>query len=292
MNCFCSQCMPPPYTCTQQDQQPGSGQVKGRCGPGKHHYQLYAVIMHLGATLASGHYTAYVRASNEAVVSEYLRCSRRPPHPEPNSQNGPSSMGSPSSAGSNNGSNKKSSKQNCDKASVNGNGGSKGIMKYFQRSSEARSSGHTAEASSSGGQSGEGGGGSVGCKSASCCGVRAAGHFASPSSTSSSSSSSASASSSGEAPTPASSSSGVSSAGSSLMNGGGFGGQKSVDSIDSSAGGGGGAGENSHSSSDAEEVWLECDDETIHVMSKRQLLEDLSTNRGFTTPYLLFYQKV
>ena len=83
--------------------------------------------MHLGATLASGHYTAYVRASNEAVVSEYLRCSRRPPHPEPNSQNGPSSMGgSPSSAGSNNGSNKKSSKQNCDKASVNGNGGSKG----------------------------------------------------------------------------------------------------------------------------------------------------------------------
>ena len=65
---------------------------------------------------------------------------------------------------------------------------------------------------------------------------------------------------------------GVSSAGSSLMNGGGFGGQKSVDSIDSSAGGGGGAGENSHSSSDAEEVWLECDDETIHVMSKRQLL--------------------
>ena len=135
--------------------------------------------MHLGATLASGHYTAYVRASNEAVVSEYLRCSRRPPHPESNSQNGPSSMGSPSSAGSNNGSNKKSSKQNCDKASVNGNGGSKGkevvilahfvshcsqqicalisvnltgIMKYFQRSSEARSSGHTAVSSSSSSQ--------------------------------------------------------------------------------------------------------------------------------------------
>ena len=58
------------------------------------------------------------------------------------------------------------------------------------------------------------------------------------------------------------------------MNGGGFCGQKSVDSIDSSAGVGGGgvAGENPHPGSDAEEVWLECDDETIHVMSKRQLL--------------------
>ena len=68
------------------------------------------------------------------------------------------------------------------------------------------------------------------------------------------------------------------------MNGGGFGGQKSVDSIDSSAGGGGGAGESPHSSSDAEEVWLECDDETIHVMSKRQLLVNITLETLISRP--------
>ncbi|XP_034249058.1 ubiquitin carboxyl-terminal hydrolase 1 [Thrips palmi] len=40
----------------------------------KHRYQLYGVIMHLGATIASGHYVAYVRASDP--ISEYRSCDK------------------------------------------------------------------------------------------------------------------------------------------------------------------------------------------------------------------------
>jgi len=46
------------------------------------------------------------------------------------------------------------------------------------------------------------------------------------------------------------------------------------------------------SSTTSEELWLECDDETIHVISRKQFEEELKPNRGYTTPYLLFYQKV
>ena len=45
-------------------------------------------------------------------------------------------------------------------------------------------------------------------------------------------------------------------------------------------------------SNPSEELWLECDDETIHVISRKQFEEELKPNRGYTTPYLLFYQKV
>ncbi|XP_017783465.1 PREDICTED: ubiquitin carboxyl-terminal hydrolase 1 [Nicrophorus vespilloides] len=38
-----------------------------------HHYELCCVIMHLGAAMASGHYIAYVKASDQ---SEYSDCSR------------------------------------------------------------------------------------------------------------------------------------------------------------------------------------------------------------------------
>jgi ubiquitin carboxyl-terminal hydrolase 1 len=54
MDCFCTECH----------------QTK----PSKHNYRLYAVIMHLGATLASGHYIAYVRASD--LTTDYLNCLR------------------------------------------------------------------------------------------------------------------------------------------------------------------------------------------------------------------------
>lgn len=40
----------------------------------KHRYQLYGVIMHLGATIASGHYVAYVRAADPIV--EYRSCEK------------------------------------------------------------------------------------------------------------------------------------------------------------------------------------------------------------------------
>lgn len=39
-----------------------------------HSYQLYAIIMHLGATIASGHYVAYVKAQDN--LEEYINCSR------------------------------------------------------------------------------------------------------------------------------------------------------------------------------------------------------------------------
>lgn len=40
----------------------------------KHRYQLYGVIMHLGATIASGHYVAYVRAADP--TPEYRSCDK------------------------------------------------------------------------------------------------------------------------------------------------------------------------------------------------------------------------
>jgi len=39
-----------------------------------HSYQLYAIIMHLGATIASGHYVAYVKAQDN--LEEYDNCPR------------------------------------------------------------------------------------------------------------------------------------------------------------------------------------------------------------------------
>ena len=136
----------------------------------------------------------------------------------------------------------------------------------FCRNSEQRSS----YPSSGGGQE------VGGCKSAGCCGVRSASQFTPASSTSSLSASE-----------PASSA--AAGAAGSSTNGHHSHPQRSIDSLDSGTSSqeydstGGGSGD---------EVWLECDDETIHVITRRQFQEDLNTNRGFTTPYLLFYQRV
>lgn len=43
----------------------------------QHHYQLCCVIMHLGGTMASGHYIAYVRASDH--LEDYMDCSKNLP---------------------------------------------------------------------------------------------------------------------------------------------------------------------------------------------------------------------
>jgi len=45
--CFCEQCCPIP-----EEKRP-------------HHYELFGVIMHLGATIASGHYVAYVKGIDD-----------------------------------------------------------------------------------------------------------------------------------------------------------------------------------------------------------------------------------
>ena len=56
LDCFCTECS-----------RPGPG-------GGRHRYRLYSVILHLGASLASGHYIAYVRAGDTTV--DYLQCKR------------------------------------------------------------------------------------------------------------------------------------------------------------------------------------------------------------------------
>lgn len=56
LSCFCEEC----------SHQPDSQR--------KHRYQLFGVIMHLGATMASGHYVAYVRGRDAA--GDYEHCTR------------------------------------------------------------------------------------------------------------------------------------------------------------------------------------------------------------------------
>lgn len=41
-----------------------------------------------------------------------------------------------------------------------------------------------------------------------------------------------------------------------------------------------------------EELWLECDDENISVIPRRQFEDELNSKQGATTPYLLFYERV
>lgn len=61
LSCFCEEC-----------------QAKQNANPGwvnpEHQYYLYGVIMHLGATMASGHYVAYVKARDPSA--DYESCTR------------------------------------------------------------------------------------------------------------------------------------------------------------------------------------------------------------------------
>merc|ERR1719384_184853 len=165
MNCFCTQCMPPDSPLCP----PGSEQ---RMLPPKHHYRLFAVIMHLGATLASGHYIAYVRASVDLNL-DYARC----PKATDRGQRSPTTLTTGGTSG------------NCGAAgggvaNCTGSNGKKGIVKYFSRSNDSSKNGgsgsnHTASASSGSHQSaaaapvnangvesrGE-------CRSANCCGMQ------------------------------------------------------------------------------------------------------------------------
>ena len=58
LDCFCEECV----------------EAHTSRGDVKHRYQLYGVIMHLGATIASGHYVAYVRAADP--IAEYRSCDK------------------------------------------------------------------------------------------------------------------------------------------------------------------------------------------------------------------------
>lgn len=61
LSCFCEKCL----------------EAQNNADEPPHKYYLYAVIMHLGAALASGHYVAYVRTFD--IAQDYLYCTKDKP---------------------------------------------------------------------------------------------------------------------------------------------------------------------------------------------------------------------
>ncbi len=247
MNCFCTECL----------------QVGAKEQP-KHHYRLYAVIMHLGATLASGHYIAYVRASD--ATGDYLNCHRNSSTVERKNK--------------------------------------KGILKYFSRSSDAGrgsigSSGNSntsSLASSNGTSSAISGSESSVCRSINCCGIRTLGQLSTPEPSVCGLSS---------LPPIISNSSGERNSivhhhsqysqkmdnkdlSNDLMAMMGNGGTSTASNPKSNSG----SFSSSSSSSEVEDVWLECDDDSISVITRKQFEDELSSKQSATTPYLLFYQRI
>jgi len=200
MDCFCVECR------------------ESRGPPADHKYQLYAVILHLGASLASGHYIAYVRAGDTSL--DYFQCRR--PSLSPNERGAKPAK--------------------------------KGLFnKMFSKSASVPSRDAAAAV--------PGGGGGVDhhpvCASLGCCGLKV------------------------NNVTLENNTNDVRE-----MNGGGMNGGVSNGSLDSS-------GYASHTGTPVpEDYWLECDDEQISVMTRRQFEGILSTKQSATTPYLLFYHKI
>lgn len=89
-----------------------------------HAYKLYAIIMHLGATMASGHYVAYTRVCSS--VADYATCSR--------------SKAVPSSPNA--------TRPNTERSSGNGGGGGGGLLRFFKPKSSTTL--HTESASATG----------------------------------------------------------------------------------------------------------------------------------------------
>ena len=261
MNCFCTQCMPP----DMPPQPPGESSPT----PPKHHYRLFAVIMHLGATLASGHYIAYVRASID-LTGDYSQCPRAIQMYNSERQKSGGLLG----GGGSNGNNGHSSAPAT---------GKKGIMKFFSKTSTNSSSNSLHSLGTSNGKdctdnvgngsTGGGGGGAGPCKSSQCCSMtRVLGqlnHRIGESSTHRFRHRS----------------------------------QESLESNSNRAengpGGGGGGGSDSlqqlHNGGNVDmdtDLWLECDDENISVITRRQFEEELNSKQSSTTPYLLFYERV
>jgi len=204
--CFCEQCCP-----LSEEKRP-------------HHYELFGVIMHLGATIASGHYVAYVKASEN--VCDYYHCDR--------DKRKSSSLSSASSGGK----------------SGNTFSGEKmgSILKFFRpRSSNSSNSDvHSKQHHSTG----NGVYYRHTCRSMDCCGVRL---------------------------------------NRSVMNGADSMMQKNqmnglevgvpVAVVDASV---------------PEPVWLECDDETVRLLTRKEFEDVLApkpSKSSALTPYLLFYSK-
>lgn len=238
MSCFCTQCMP-------HTKAPTSFRHahQGHSSKPKHHFRLYAVIMHLGATLASGHYIAYVRVSSQ-MWSEYQQCQRAAQCAQ---SVGPANGHATGTQERNKANNKK------------------GLLKFLRRKEDKApppQNGFSSHHDATDGGNGSGGGSGT-CRSAHCCGIR--GNLL------------------------ANMVEGLS------LNSHYH--QRSIDSTDStnsemnSSSHPGHQGGHPSESSSEDDLWLECDDESIQVITRKQFEDLLHSKQGATTPYLLFYQK-
>lgn len=204
--CFCEQCCPIP-----EDQRP-------------HRYELFGVIMHLGATIASGHYVAYVKASEN--VCDYYHCDR--------DKRKSSSLSSASSGG------KSGSSSSGDKMGS--------ILKFFRPRSSNNSNSDIPTKQHHG--TGNGVYYRHTCRSMDCCGIRL---------------------------------------NRSLINGADSMMQKSqMNGLDI------GVSVAVVDTSVPEPVWLECDDETVRLLTRKEFEDVLApkpSKSSALTPYLLFYSK-
>jgi len=174
LDCFCTECSKP-----------------GGSGSSRHKYRLYSVILHLGASLASGHYIAYVRAGDTSL--DYFQCKR------------------PGSADT-----IKTSKK-------------RGLFKMFSKSSSLPVETRPSLTSPV-------------CPSLSCCGLK------------------------------------VTSTGTSAGEG------RSSPALEQ--------GSQPGQAQLVDDYWLECDDEQISVITRRELSDILTARQSTTTPYLLFYNRM
>ncbi|KAK7788598.1 hypothetical protein R5R35_012693 [Gryllus longicercus] len=220
--CFCENCCSLP-----EEQRP-------------HQYQLYGVIMHLGATIASGHYVAYVKASENYF--DYCHCGRdKRKIPSLSSGSGKSSGGSGDKMG--------------------------GILKFFRPKSS--SSGVDVASKNLGNSAGNSLSNRNTCRSLDCCGVKLNSSLI----------------------------------GMHMMNGCGelIGhgySSKDKDSLNPLKALNSLPAEGVSSSTDAsvpEPLWLECDDDTVRLLTRKEFEDVLApkpSKNSALTPYLLFYSRV
>lgn len=214
MDCFCQKC-------------------RDGAGPPLHRYRLYSVILHLGASLASGHYIACVRAAD--INLDYFQCSRpgltdtaaRSKHPK-----------------------------------------HRGIFKMFSSKSSSAAPPEPAFGLTN-----------PVCGSISCCGLKMNPNLVSEDR-------GGGGGGSGVGPPSLASSSTASAA--AVANGH----TESNGSSPRYSPGGGRPESGGSATGDQDDIWLECDDEQISVITRQQLEELLTSRQPTTTPYLLFYNRI
>ena len=282
LECFCKACLQQHNHHHHHNNKGGQGGRKK-----KHEYRLYALIMHLGATLASGHYIAYVRADSATLGSmEYSKCQRGEEYAaaaangKKHNNNGSAKSLTSNSAGK---ISALSQRKSSSSAAVNGTekapkNKNKGIMKFLRRGNNSQSSSSLHESTKQQQQQQQSQQHSESssmsqppsltslhaaesekqlpkCRSAGCCGIKGL---------------------------------------QTVTDSGGGGGRDRGHHRDHSST----SYNSADSSSEAEEtdVWLECDDESIQAIKRKQLEEILGGSRGgqqgSATPYLLFYERI